>query len=204
MQQINFYQQLDRYQEPPFSARQQAYGLAAIAIVMLVLYGTFYIVCEQRAAELQQAEAEQARLQQQLSSLTSKRDQRLQDTRLKQQLQRLERELGFKQKVMKEVAGPGFEAGRGFSEYLEGLARQHIQGLWLTGIHLQNSGRTVSMEGGALKPNLVPQYIRGLSRETVFSGKQFKQFSVEHDAEERQLVQFAISGNGSDQAGGAN
>lgn len=197
-QHINFYTELDRKQEPLLSARQIAFALLAFLVLMALPYASVYFSYTKIDRELAVLKQEHGQIKKQLDAANKTRDDLLKDTRYKVQIDKAQRELNFKQRVLSKVSRPENRSFNGFAQYLLGLARQHIQGMWLTVISLQESGRVVSMQGRALEPELIPQYIQGLRAEDVFAGKQFRDFSVEQVSGEEQVVAFSISGKGLD------
>ena len=69
----------------------------------------------------------------------------------------------------------------GFSPQFIGLARQRLNGLWLTRIEL--SGAHVTLQGVALSEELIPRYLRRLGAEEVFAGTAFQQARLERAGE---------------------
>ena len=193
-QHINFYGELDRKQELPFSARQLLVAMAVLTLVLCLPYGWVYFSQVKSANTLKSLQQQHGPIKKRLDAVTKSRDELLKDTKYTKLIENAERELNFKQRVMTKVSRPQDNSFNGFAQYLLGLARQHVQGLWLTEINLQQSGETMSMQGRALQPELVPRYIQGLRAETVFMGKQFREFSVEQVSGEEPIVAFSVSG----------
>jgi Tfp pilus assembly protein PilN len=73
----------------------------------------------------------------------------------------------------------------GFSPQFIGLARQRLNGLWLTRIEL--SGAHVALQGVALSEELIPRYVRRLGAEEVFQGTAFQQARLERAGEGAEL-----------------
>lgn len=73
----------------------------------------------------------------------------------------------------------------GFSPQFIGLARQRVNGLWLTKIEV--SGGQLALQGVALSEELIPRYLRRLGAENVFAGTAFQQASLERAAEGDEL-----------------
>jgi hypothetical protein len=69
-------------------------------------------------------------------------------------------------------AGAGGSA-TGFSEIMRALARQSIDGLWLTGFTIDSGGAELSLAGRALDADLLPAYITRLGGEAVMRGRAF-------------------------------
>jgi hypothetical protein len=54
---------------------------------------------------------------------------------------------------------------------LRALARQSVNGVWLTGLTI--SGNDIGIEGSSVRADLVPRYISLLAGEAAFQGKSF-------------------------------
>lgn len=135
---------------------------------------------------------DQQKLQQELHALTAQHGQMAQ--RLAQvkgldnegQLESLQTEvtaltslLAQRQSTLSGIKAEGVANGTGFSAYMQGLARQHFDGLWLTSIRLQQGGARIGLAGYAGEPDMVPRYIRRLGHEVAFAGTEFDAFNLE-------------------------
>jgi len=82
--------------------------------------------------------------------------------------------------ALREVDSSG-----GFSPQFIGLARQRVNGLWLTRIEL--SGQQIALQGVALAEELIPRYLQELGGEDVFKGIAFEQAHLQRAADGREL-----------------
>jgi hypothetical protein len=57
------------------------------------------------------------------------------------------------------------------AEYFRALARQSVEGLWLTGVTVGGAGSEIGVRGRALDPALMPGYLTRLRNEPVLQGK---------------------------------
>lgn len=73
----------------------------------------------------------------------------------------------------------------GFSPQFIGLARQRINGLWLTRIEV--SGAQLALTGVTVSEELLPRYLRQLGSETVFAGTAFQQAMLQRTGEGDEL-----------------
>lgn len=64
----------------------------------------------------------------------------------------------------------------GFSTRLSALARQSVDGLWLTGMVLRQND--VQLKGRAMQPALIPVYVQRLDKEPSLQGHAFKALDV--------------------------
>ena len=69
------------------------------------------------------------------------------------------------------ISTSGVSAGDGFGQYLSGLARQRVEGVWLTKVAVHASSGDMVLEGRALSAERVPAYLGQLRRDTVFAGR---------------------------------
>ena len=69
--------------------------------------------------------------------------------------------------------GTGSTDSGGFVEYLRGLARQSVNGLWLTRIVVGAGGSDLLIKGRTLDRALLADYVQRLNREKSFSGHGF-------------------------------
>lgn len=60
----------------------------------------------------------------------------------------------------------------GFAGHLTALARIPEEGLWVTGVHIQKGGRSVSVEGRSLRSDTVLKYVEHLNRQMSPFGAQ--------------------------------
>ena len=80
----------------------------------------------------------------------------------------------------------------GFSEYLAGLSRRSMDGIWYTGIELQNSGQVVELLGKAKEAALIPLLLQALDKEPMYDKKFFTQLEVTQDQPGDPVVSFDI------------
>lgn len=89
------------------------------------------------------------------------------------------------------------EDSPGFSDFLIAMARQHVQGMWLTGIGISNQTRAVELDGASTRPELVTEYLSRLNFEPELNGIQFRGFRLsaadEKAAAAGGKVQFRIT-----------
>lgn len=172
-QQINLFNPIFLKQKKYFSLATIAQGIALIVFGALLFYA--YAAYQVANMERQASEAakrlavEQERLSRVAAEFAPGKKSRL----LEEELARLEGQLSARQKVLQYLQGGGLGDTAGFSEYLRAFSRQAIDGLWLTGFSIREAGAQMSLDGRALKPELVPAYIQRLDNEKVMQGKGF-------------------------------
>lgn len=102
------------------------------------------------------------------------------DPLIEQDVARQRAQFSLHEKVLAALRGSvGDESRVAYSEYMRALARQSVDGLWLTGFRLAESGRGFEIRGRTLDPTMLPGYIRRLNREPAFRGLAFAALKIE-------------------------
>ena len=107
------------------------------------------------------------------------------DASAEAELTALTQERDRKAQALQALATREADSAVGFSPQFIGLARQRLNGLWLTRIEV--SGGQLALQGVALSEELIPRYLRRLGAEGVFAGTAFQQASLERSAESDEL-----------------
>lgn len=170
-QQINLYNPIFLRQQKVFSARTMLQSLAAIIVGMGVFAGYAQYQVAQLALEAASAEkrlqAEQERALRLAQQFAPKKKSADLDTGIKQ----AEQQVQALQQVLAQVQQGGVGSQQGFSAYFQALARQSMDGLWLTGFTV--AGKQMEIAGRTLRPELLPEYLRRLGEETIMQGRTF-------------------------------
>lgn len=175
-QDVNLHQPMFRKQRTLFSARVTM----RIGVIFLVALGLVYGIALTRtqllAAEVgrleQQRQAAQRRLEEASTQLTGGSAE---SEQLGAEVARLTEEFNRKSATMQVLSRGGLGTSEGFASHFAGLARQRLNGLWLTRVEVAGGGEHLSLEGETLAEELIPRYLRLLSREERFSGVEFQQ-----------------------------
>ena len=196
-QQINLYQPILRREKKVFSAVTMLQVLAAIAIVMILLFGAARWQLQKQLSERARLEAQEQELAARVAEVTRDMKTRPESRELRRQLEASKREAMLKQRLIDLMQdGSGDNATGGFSEAFAGLARQRITGLWLTGVELHREGdtRQVTLRGLTARADLVPQLVQQLGQEPAFQGLRFRHMRVfRPEDEKRDSLAFVLS-----------
>lgn len=174
-----------------FPGAVTAWG-AALGLVIVVMLGmtlrnsNLEHKLAQTAAQRDAAQADMTRLAGQLAA-------RKGNPELAAEVQRLEAALASRKEVMSTLQGGVIGDTRGFSAHLTAFARQSFSGLWLTGLRVSNAGQDVVLEGRAMRPELVPNYLRRLNREEVMRGHAFAELEMRRPESADPEVQAAAN-----------
>lgn len=150
-----------------------ALGLLLLLLGAAVIYGTAWRLSRQIAQRAEESSqlSEATRLS--LVEATAQFGPRQPSKLLQEEVARMEEQDGSRRHLL-DLMGRG-ELGntRGFSGYFLALSRQIMPGLWITGFQVVGSGANMVINGRAVQPQLVPEFITTLKREPLLAGQTF-------------------------------
>ncbi|ARN73597.1 PilN domain-containing protein [Oceanicoccus sagamiensis] len=194
MQHLNLYSELDRAVEPPFSGRQQLWIVAAVVVVMVLVYGVLLVGSQSLQSERDALAQRQLTISDQLEQLKERQAKLERDNNLDAEIALLLNDIDFRRQLLASIDPNTNQVENGFAGHLEGLARQHIDGMWLTEIQLQQGGQDLALIGRTRAPEFVPRYLQNLATESIFSGRQFKVFKMSIPEGETNILDFELRG----------
>lgn len=192
MQQINLYQPIFRKQKKVFSSVAMLQVVGVVLLLLVAIYAYSWWQLQPFEQEIARATSEREKLTQQIATMQTKVAANKKSQLLEDELKRVSRELANKRKVINAISSGQFGNRSGFSTIWEGLARQHVSGLWLTHIRIKNGGRNLLLSGKTLSAELVPIYIQKLSTEAAFSGMSFNVLEMARDEENPAVIRFNL------------
>jgi hypothetical protein len=92
---------------------------------------------------------------------------------------RTQADMKARELLLARLKGEGLGNTRGFSDYMAALARQRVDGVWITGLTVFDGGSEFSIRGGVSRPDILPEYIRRLNREEALRGRQIAEFRMQ-------------------------
>jgi hypothetical protein len=177
-QQINLY-------NPDFEEKKKLFGAAAmVQSLLLLLAGVLALSWygERNVAGLQlQANAGAAQLAKkkvQLELVATEFAPRERSPELQAQLAEAEAQLASLKRIAGVIDRGELGNANGYSEYFRALARQHVDGLWLTGLAITGAGCDIGVRGKAVDPSLLPGFLGQLTREKIMQGKTFGSLQI--------------------------
>lgn len=183
--QINLYNPALRIKRQALTARRLLGGLG----VMVLLVAGYASVLRWQSAQLSnESKAVAATLQQrqeELARVSGELGQRRVSKPVEAQLAKAESMLKGREQVSKALESGALGSSQGFSEFLRAFARQTAPGLWLTGLQITEGGRTVTLEGRTLNPDLIPGYIKMLNMEPALRGRSFEALNIRLAADDK-------------------
>jgi hypothetical protein len=180
-QQINLFNPVFLQQKKIFSARTMAAALAVllVGVSAIHLYGTTRVAAMQAQADAGAAQLKKTEAR--LAAVKAEFAPRRKNPAFEAELAEAERQLAALQHVSGVLERRELGNTQGYAEYFRALARQHVEGLWLTGVSIGNSvggSGEIGVRGRALDPGLVPGYLNRLTREPVLQGKAFGSMQI--------------------------
>ncbi len=192
MQQVNFYRHLDKIVEPPFSARQQLWMVAAAALVMVAVWLVLLVSGGGLKKDLALLTQQKQAVDAELEALNRTKQQQLNNPELDRAISYLEGEVAFRRKLLATIDPDQQGAAEGFAVHLNGLGRQIIDGLWFTEIQLSQGGQQMVLAGNTRQPEYVPRYLKKLAQEPVFQGQQFRVLKMSVPEQQRGSMNFEV------------
>lgn len=189
-QQINLYQPIFRKQRKVFSAVTIAQGAGLFVLGMALIYGYARWQVSALGADIAALDAQRHAAMIQLQALSAQ----AQPTRsrlIDDQLREAEIETRQKQRLLRAFETRRVGNTRGFAGHFEALARQRIDGVWLTHVEIRDDG--VSLAGAAELGELVPRYLARLGQERAFSGTEFARLQLTRGEARGAPIDFEVS-----------
>ena len=191
MQQINLYQPIKKGTQGTLSSAAAIRILGVVAAALAGLWGfSQWEVSRLRqgvvAVRVQHAAQESLRASG-LSQLES-----LSQDQLDAHVASLTVALDVKNRALDQLRTEAQVHGSSFAARLEGLARQHVEGVWLDHLTLGGTANALSLSGTTVNPALVPQYLHNLATDPALRGAQIDEFVIEQPT----AAKAQASGNG--------
>lgn len=193
-QQINLYQPVLRRRPSLLSAAAIVPITLVFVLALAAVYG--YGLWQRAGQRAGLAHLEQRHLQavaqlEQLAGATG--GSIAQGPELERRIAELSREWAAKQALLTALQSGAGGNRRGFGDYLEGLARQRVDGLWLTAVRIDRGGDSLTLSGRSLSPEQVPRLLNRLRDELSFVGKEFRTLSMNRPEDDAQALDFTLS-----------
>jgi hypothetical protein len=170
-QQINLYNPIFLQQKKHFSAvtMLQALGLLVAGILAFYGYARYETVQLTRVADESKKQLQsQSELVVQLTREFSPEGR---SKALDDELARLNAQLRQREDLLAMLSTGVLGNTEGFARYLGALARQAVNGVWLTGFNVSGDEAELRISGRVLHADLVPAYLKALNREEVMRGR---------------------------------
>lgn len=193
-QQINLYQAEFQQPDIALSADHIFMGAAGLLLFIVLCSGGLAISNMLTEHTLAVVKTEVEALQQANAQMNVQAQNRSVDQSLATRAAEASRQLQMRQEMLQLVERT--EQRRDtvyFSELLAGLARQHVDGLWLSRIEISDSGQHMFLEGSTLDAKRVPQFVGNLGREEAYLGREFRKVVIRRNEKDGSLLDFVLT-----------
>jgi len=177
-QQVNLYEPGRYHQWDLFRAPSLLWGAGAAVSVPLLIAALMAWHLQKTNVHEQILEQTSLVATQQLNELRARLAASPEENALNQEQRRLEKLVAYRRNLERLLNDGQTNGHARYADYFVALAVEYRPGLWLTGIHIGESGQYIELHGTAKEPGLIPQYLKRLSRQDVFAGKTFRIFDV--------------------------
>lgn len=126
--------------------------------------------------------SELVQLQEGLTQMTAARVPRAPNPNLQLQLAKLEAIEKMQTQILTAINQDKPQA-LSLANYMHGLARQTVDGLWLTGFNIDQNVHTVTLRGRSLSADVLPHYMKKLGQDPVFMGQLFGGLQIQQPTE---------------------
>jgi hypothetical protein len=184
LQQVNLIDLEHKGHSQPFSLNNMLviWGVVILFFMMMQTWGWYQT--EKTRAQIVSLEVQQDRVLKQLARLReatpqsrkAELDQRLASTRI---------EVERSRQVLHIMRARDIVNENGFSSYLTGFSRQHVDGLSIDHFGLWEGGTYVELSGWTYRPEFAPAYVQRLQDEESFQHSRFGNLTLERAQEKR-------------------
>lgn len=191
-QDINLFQAIPKKPRLLLSSNNVLLGVVLFSLGLMGFYAYSYLPIRSLEEELQQVSAQKQTAKQDLANLKQSLPKSTKNAELEEKMEQLSAILPVAEQLVEILENQSEGNINGFVKHLEGLARQHIDRLWLTKISLRAGGTALNLHGQTLEPNLVPRFITALTQESAFQQIRFQQIKLERTDELSQSLTFVL------------
>ena len=194
-QQINLYQPIFSEVRKPLSGLTLVIALAGVVAALIAFSVHTQLRVKQVAARVETLRDEQTQQDAALEAATAKLTEQSNPAVVEARVKRLTLSLDERTRALRLMKSGAAGQTTGFAARLEGLARRHVEGLWIDSLMISGTDGSMSIAGATLSADIVPAYLQSLAREQVLAGTRFDEFMIERPS------QTAKSSDASDESG---
>ncbi len=178
-QQINLYQPIFSEARKPLSALTVASVLATLLVALLAFSIHTQLRVKKTAARVEVLRAQQTEQENLLAEATEEHTKRSNPAAIEARVKQLAASLDERTRALALLKSGAAGQTTGFAGRMEGLARRHVDGLWIDSLLISGANGSMSIAGATLDADIVPEYLQNLAREPVLNGTRFDEFMIE-------------------------
>lgn len=204
-QQINLYLPEFRPETNAFRSRFMLQAASVFVIALILSYAVAHREISAVGSELEIVAMQEAAALERLQNIRPLITAITGERSWSEQLDEVSQTLAERQSLLSLMQGNTLGDTKGFSRHLRALARQQIDGIWLTSIQLSPEGDSTRLDGHAIRAELVPLYVQELTTEPAFAQQRFNRFQIDTPVDETQTaLRFSMLSEASMAAKGEN
>jgi Tfp pilus assembly protein PilN len=177
-QQINLYNPLFLKKEKHFSARTMAHALAVVVLAIAAVFVASLVQTRSAERLATQYRDQLTREQARLVALTRDAAGAARSKALESEVAQLDAQIKVREQTLQALNTGELGNTEGFSGFLAALGREALPGVWLTRVRIDDAGNGLLVEGRALRAELLPAYLKALSREAMMRGRRVTEMKV--------------------------
>ncbi|MHB8347588.1 MAG: hypothetical protein ACYDHM_10475 [Acidiferrobacterales bacterium] len=177
-QQVNLYHPIFRRQQKKFSAMAMLQAGVTVLAGIALVYALSWWRIDVLRGQAREVDQQQAAAAKRITDIGRQFPLRMAAPVLAARLRRLQERVAASERAYRILRHEHFGSTVGYSGYLIAFAREHVPGLWLTGLSIGGTGRNMTLEGRSMRPDLVPRYLQRLSAEKLLAGTDFAVFRI--------------------------
>lgn len=191
-QQINLFDERFRKQKRLLCARTMVQALAAVFVIAFAFQQLYAYQSRSLQATLAQNDKRAGELRDQTIRFAKEFTAQGRSAALTDEIARVEGQLRARRGLLAAMQSGAGGNVQGFSPYLAALARQTMNGVWLTGIDIGGASGDLVLKGRVLDSTLVPAYLRQLRQERPFAERSVRELRVSTSDKDRK-IEFSLS-----------
>jgi hypothetical protein len=174
-QQINLFNPALLPKRELFSARNVAIGAGASLFLIIAGALAGNLLLHRHQQEHDVAQAELTTIQERVTALAQQASSQKPSPAIQSELERTQSVIAARQSALAVLGAisTSNNGAAGFSEYLRGLARQSVNGLWLNKVVIGSKSGDMQIKGRTIDRALVADYVERLNSEKTFAGHGF-------------------------------
>lgn len=184
-QQINLFHPIFRKEAKKFSAVASVQAAAVILVGAVLIYAFELWQLDKLRVERERVHKAEIAAQKRLEQLAQTISAGAGRMDVAGEIARLEAEIASRGQINTLLNQDALGNTAGYSRYLTSFARQYVEGVWLTGVHIAGNRNEMVLKGRSVSPELVPRYIQRLSGEASLAGTEFKVFQMTRPQDEK-------------------
>jgi hypothetical protein len=178
-QQINLYQPIFAEARKPLAAATVAIGLVLVAAGLIAFSINTQLGIKKIAVQVDALHAQQSEQEAALAQATEEHTKRSNPAAIQARVKSMTASLDERNRALQLLKSGAAGQTTGFAARMEGLARRHVEGLWIDHLIISGTNGSMSIAGATLNADIVPVYLQSLAQEQVLNGTRFDEFMID-------------------------